>query len=313
MSITVILCTFNRCQSLTLTLESIAASTVPGNIEWEVLVIDNNSSDGTRHTVEDFCRIHPGHFRYLFEPNSGKSYALNTGIRNAQGKILVFVDDDVTVEPSWLLKLANSLQDPNWAGVGGRTLLAEKFSPPRWMATDGPFSMAGILAAKFDLGDKPCELCPPHQPPYGANMAFRREMFEKYGMFRTDLGPSPDRTTPRPNEDTEFGRRLIAAGEHIRYEPSAIVYHPVTKKRINKQYFLTWWFDYGRAAIREVGRRPDINGIPRRYFTISKTAATLVGRALSWMTTWDSQARFFRKCRVWATAGQIVEVNRQWR
>ena len=62
-------------------------------------------------------------------------------------------------------------------------------------------------------------------------------MFEKHGLFRTDLGPSPDRNIPRPNEDTEFGRRLMAAGEHLRYEPSAIAYHPVLENRIQNATF----------------------------------------------------------------------------
>ena len=66
-------------------------------------------------------------------------------------------------------------------------------------------------------------------------MAYRKKMFEKYGGFRTDLGPSSDKRIPRPNEDTEFGRRLMAAGERLRYEPSALVYHPVPANRIPKR------------------------------------------------------------------------------
>lgn len=76
-TITVILCTYNRHQSLVTALESIAGSELPESIEWEVLVVDNNSSDPTRDVVEDFCRRYPGRFRYLFEPLQGKSYALN--------------------------------------------------------------------------------------------------------------------------------------------------------------------------------------------------------------------------------------------
>ena len=105
MKITVILCTYNRCQSLVRALDSLAASILSETIEWEVLVVDNNSSDQTKAIVEDFCRQYPGRFRYLFEPQQGKSYALNAGIREARGDILAFVDDDVTVEPMWLQNL----------------------------------------------------------------------------------------------------------------------------------------------------------------------------------------------------------------
>jgi hypothetical protein len=80
-------------------------------------------------------------------------------------------------------------------------------------------------------------------------MAFRKGMFERYGGFRTDLWPSPNSQIHRPGEDTEFGHRLIAAGERLRYEPSVAVYHPVPQDRINKEYFLKG-VELGRANIR---------------------------------------------------------------
>ena len=83
--------------------------------------------------------------------------------------------------------------------------------------------------------------------------------------FRTDLGPSPNREIPRPNEDTEFGRRLMAAGERLRYEPSAVAYHPLQKERVSKRHLLAWWFDYGRASVRQWRRKPDVWGVPRYY------------------------------------------------
>jgi glycosyltransferase involved in cell wall biosynthesis len=306
MKITAILCTYNRCKSLATALDSIATQTLPESVEWEVLVVDNNSRDQTRDVVEDFCRRHPSHFRYLFEPQQGKSYALNAGIREARGEILAFLDDDVTVDPRWLDNLTAPLHNGEWAGSGGRTIPKQTFTPPDWLALDGPYSMMGILYAHFDLGDRPREL---DQAPYGANMAFRREMFEKYGGFRTDMGPCPG--SEIRNEDTEFGRRLLAAGERLRYEPSAVVYHPPPEYRIQKDFFLTWWFDYGRALAREWGRGPAVLGIPRPYFNILKLGtATMAQRIRRWMLALNPQQRFYYKCRVWVTAGQIKEYYR---
>ena len=305
MKVTVIVCTYNRHQILVKALESVAASKLPGSVDWEILVVDNNSSDRTRDVVESFCRRFPRRFRYLFEPQQGKSFALNSGIREARGDVVAFLDDDVTVEPTWLQNLTAPLRDHRWAGVGGRTLMAHPFSPPHWLALGEPYNLGGILCALFDLGDKVVEL---DRPPYGANMAFRRAMFEKYGSFRTDLGPSPDRHVPRPNEDTEFGRRLIAAGERLRYEPTAVVYHPVLENRVQKEYFLGWWFDYGRAMVREWGRGPDVWGIPRPYLSILKIVIIgMPSRVREWITTLDSQKRFFSKCCVWMAAGQMRE------
>lgn len=311
MNVTVILCTYNRAEILTKTLESLAASVLPQSVCWEVLVVDNNSNDATREVVEDFCRRHTSVFRYLFEPRPGKSVALNTGIRESIGDVLAFVDDDVTVEPAWLRNLTAPLMNGEWAGAGGRTLLAHPFEPPSWMAMSGPDALGSIIAALFDLGPEPCEL---DRPPYGANMAFRREMFEKYGFFRTDLGPSPNRDIPRPNEDTEFGRRLMAGRERLRYEPAAVVYHPVISSRIQKNYFLAWFFDYGRAAVREWRRGPDVVGIPRRFFTFLKiTGTVLPAESLLWIVALNPRRRFYLKCRVWMRAGVLIEIYREWR
>ena len=310
MQVSVILCTYNRQDYLRKVLDSIAVSVLPPSVEWEVLVVDNNSNDQTPEVVKEFAHRYPGRFRYALEPHQGKSYALNTGIREARGEIVAFVDDDVTVEPTWLWNLTKALENNEWAGAGGRTLLSGSLSVPPWLVTSGPYHMEFVLAPLFDLGDEPRTL---NRPPFGANMAYRKAMFNKYGAFRTDLGPSPDPEVPRPNEDTEFGRRLLAAGERLRYEPCAIVHHPVSENRIQKDYFLHWWFDLGRAQIREAGRRPDIWGIQRRYWSIAKiTAAVLTVRAWRWFLSANPAKRFYFKCFVWMTAGQVVEIYRRW-
>jgi glucosyl-dolichyl phosphate glucuronosyltransferase len=307
--VTVILCTYNRCQSLATTLESLAASVLPDTVEWEVLVVDNNSSDQTREVAEDFCRRYPGRFRYIFEPHPGKSFALNTGVREAHGDALAFTDDDVTVEPTWLQNLTVCLNDGEWAGAGGRTLLRQTISPPGWLTLAGPDNLGWVLAPVFDGGPQPCELS---GAPYGANMAFRKEMFQKYGLFRTELGPRPG--SEIRDEDTEFGRRLLAAGERLRYEPTAVVLHPVPENRVRKRFFLTRFFDMGRAIVRESQPGPDILGISRRCFTFFKVISTqLPIEILHWVLTPDRKHRFHQKCETWKTAGQAVESYRQWR
>lgn len=302
-TVTVILCTYNRCQSLSKALQSVAASEMPSSIVWEVLVVDNNSRDQTREVVEGFARLHLDRFRYLFEPRPGKSHALNAGIREAHGDILAFIDDDVTVEKTWLHNLTAVLDGNTWAGAGGRIIPDRAFTPPPWLPLDGPNNMGGILAL-FDLGNTAIEL---DQPPFGTNMAFQKKMFEKHGGFRLDLGPRPG--SELRNEDTEFGRRLLNAGERLRYEPSARVYHRIPEERLKKGYFLKFCFSHGRALIRETGRRPDILRIPRHYLTLLKIGALFVGRSLCWVWTfWNPKLRFYRKAMASMTAGEIAEV-----
>jgi len=304
MKISIILCTLDRCRLLPVALETIAASELPPSLPWEVVVVDNNSRDGTRAVAEEFCRRHPGRFRYVFEGQPGKSFALNAGIRESRGEILVFVDDDVKVDPAWLLNLTANLMDGQWAGAGGRTLPAVPFSPPVWMSKANPIQWGGVLGGLFDLGDTPCEL---RMAPYGANMAFRREMFQKHGGFRVDLGPRPGDLIR--NEDTEFGRRLLAAGERLRYEPGAVVYHPIDEKRAQKKYYLAWWFDFGRAMAREESHLPRSGWTARQYCAIpSMLVARLVVRTFRWLKNTKPHGRFFYKCRVWMTMGQIWEI-----
>lgn len=259
--ITVILCTYNRCEMLPAALRSVAASQLPEGVQWDVLVVDNNSKDRTRQIVNGFVREVPGRFRYLFEPRQGKSFALNAGIAATQSEVLAFADDDAEVEPGWLWNLTSPLYEKKCAGVGGRIIPVWPGPLPPWLSTDDPHTMGPYVA--FDIGSEPGLLT---RPPYGANMAFRREMFEKYGDFRIDLGPRPGSEIRR--EDIEFSERLLNAGEPLRYQPSAVVYHPVPETRLKKTFVLKWWFWYGYSEIMASERLPhtgwSVMGLPFR-------------------------------------------------
>src|SRR5438309_1029686 len=145
MTITVILCTYNRYQSLRNALDSVAASVLAESVEWEVLVVDNNSNDQTRKVAQEFCTAHPHRFRYLFEPRPGKSHALNAGIREARGNIVAFMDDDVTVHQDWLQNLTAELRHDEWAGAGGRIVPQWSFAPPRWLFADSPHAAGPLV------------------------------------------------------------------------------------------------------------------------------------------------------------------------
>ena len=303
--VSVILCTYNRCGSLVRALESLAAMVVPPGMTWEVLVVDNNSTDRTAAVIEDFRERYPGRFRYVFEPSQGKSYALNSGIRAASARVLAFIDDDVVANPQWLQKLTSDILSGKCSGTGGKILLDPDFEPPSWLPVEGPFSLAGMLAV-FDLGD---ESRPLDRPPFGTNMAFASTMFDKYGLFRTDMGPAPG--SEIRNEDVEFCRRLMNGGELLQYAPDAIVYHAVAERRRHQEYFLQFWFDHGRAAVRECGERSPVLGIPRRYLSVVKAVYwSIPVSVLRWLFVSDAKMRFYRKGWIWMLAGQVSEWSR---
>jgi len=307
MKISLILCTYNRSQSLKRALESIAASKVADSTQWEVLVVDNNSKDETHTVVQSFCNRYPDHFRYICELQQGLSHARNAGIRESVGQILAFTDDDIIVEPTWLQNLTAPLESGKWSAAGGRILPMNDFSCPAWLALQGEYNLGGVITIN-DLGDTAGETT---KPPVGASMAFRREMFQKYGLFRTDLGRCGGKMLS--NEDIEFGGRLLAGGEHIWYEASAVLYHEVPESRLTKSYFLQFWHGYGRAQIRQSANRSDVWGMPRWLFSVPMIVFNVLpARLRIWLFARDEKRRFFFKCTVWRTFGEIVELPRIW-
>jgi glucosyl-dolichyl phosphate glucuronosyltransferase len=298
MDITVILCTYNRCESLGKTLASVAMLSLPESVKWEVLVVDNNSSDQTRELVETFCHRYPGRFRYLFELQQGKSYALNSGIRACKSEILAFTDDDAIVQPEWLRDLTAPFGNDDCMGVGGRTLPETGFAPPDWLGLQRPY-VYGPLGI-FDLGDAPCKLT---EPPFGNNMAYRREVFEKHGYFRTELGPRPG--SEIRSEDTEFGQRVLTADGPLLYEPSAVLYHAIPSNRVQKDYLLKWWSAKSRANVTEFGvpsgTRLFLFGIPLYLFR------RLGVWTLKWIFSFNAPKRFHNQVQVWSLTGEIKE------
>jgi glucosyl-dolichyl phosphate glucuronosyltransferase len=221
---------------------------------------------------------------------------LNTGIQAAEGDVLAFMDDDVVVEP-WLQNLTACLESREWAGAGGRILPDWASAPPRWLSLQKRVALSPL--AIFDLGSQAGPLL---EPPYGTNMAFRKEMFQKYGGFRTDLGPNP--SSLMRGEDTEFGIRLLEGGERLRYEPSAVVFHPVQEERLRKRYFLAWWFDKGRSDIRQFGIRERgwrVRGVPLVSFR------RVIAWALRWMSATSPSYRFDCRLQVARFLGEIRE------
>jgi GT2 family glycosyltransferase len=185
------------------------------------------------------------------------------------------------LEPAWLQNLTAALHNSEWAGAGGRIIPVWAKPVPKWLSTADPRVMGPFVA--FDSGT---EAGPLTRPPYGANMAFRKEVFEKYGGFRADLGRSGSNLQGR--EDIELANRLLAAGERLRYEPHAVVHHLVPESRMQKRYVLRWWFWYGRAEIADLGPPSDsrwrLGGVPLH----------LVRRFVRWTLQWMIPARASR-------------------
>lgn len=250
MNISVIICTFNRGEYLRKVLVDLAKQDNELSADHEVIIVDNNSRDATKKICEEFVAVNPEIFRYIFEERQGKTFALNTGIRESKGKIIAFTDDDVIIDSKWLLSIQKAFAaNPDCKAFGGRVVALWPDTVPAWIAKEGSFENIGGTIAEHDYGN--AVKCYPQTvqegmvPPIGANMFFAREIFEKYGYFNEKLN-SNIKTTAMP-EDTEFCNRLLKNREKMIYIPEALVYHPVYNERLTKKYFRTHSFKIGRA------------------------------------------------------------------
>ena len=139
MRIDVVIATYNRASLIGPAIASFAANTWDGAAR--LIVVDNNSSDGTRAAVEAAQAAHPAaDIQYLFEPQQGKAYALNRGIAAADGDVMAFYDDDERLAPDWLSVLAEEFADPAVAFVGGPVR-------PDWSATARMDAQGQAMAA----------------------------------------------------------------------------------------------------------------------------------------------------------------------
>jgi len=297
-AISVILCTYNRAASLKSTLESFSGLTLPFDLDWELVVVDNNSKDNTLEVIREFTKTARFSVRYVFEGRQGKSAALNAGIAAAKGEIVAFTDDDVLLHPEWLLNLKRAFDEFDCAGVGGRIVPVWHDPKPDWLEMEEQQAIV-----HFELGDKPKEI--KDSPPLGANSAFRKDKFAKYGGFRLDLGVGGENRGVTC-EDTEFVTRLFRAGEKIMYIPSAIIYHPVDPSRSSKAYFRKWYYNDGRSMIRAW---PPKNVV--RYFGVPRWVFRSVGENfLKWTLNFDAKRRFHYELQTYRDIGRIVESYR---
>ena len=298
MNVSVVLATYNRAASLQTTLETFSRLLCPPDLTWELLVVDNNSNDGTREAVLKFAKTATFPVRYIIEGQQGRSAALNSGIAAALGEIIAFTDDDVLLHPDWLSNLTRTFDRFDCVAVGGRIVPLWNHPKPDWLHMDGQQAVVN-----FDLGEEFQEI---RFPPMGANSAFRKQVFAKYGLFRLDLGVSGSEHTVTC-DDTEFGYRLIRGGERMLYCPDAIVYHPVDPKRTTKKYFLDWYYYNGVSLTRTAGL-PSFGvfyiGVPRWLYR------ELITNWLRWMFSFDKNRRFNRKLWTYRSVGNIVESHR---
>lgn len=240
-NISVIIATCNRGASLKETLNSILAQEVNNSFNYEILVVDNNSKDNTREIVESYFQAFAGKLKYLFESRQGKSYALNAGLAGAKGEIIAFCDDDVIVDPAWLFNIARCFNEYGCDALGGRVVPLYPQNVPSWVKENKDLLVGPVV--RHDYGEEIKIYDGQLMRAFlGSNMAIRSSCFAKIGLFRTDLGPGQAQT----GEDTDIFQRLKEAGAKLYYNGPALVFHPISKKRITYRFLIRYYFTLGK-------------------------------------------------------------------
>jgi glycosyltransferase involved in cell wall biosynthesis len=240
MDVSIVISTYNRCELLAGALRALLSQT-PADIAYEILVVDNNSTDRTRPLVQGMATQNPGRVKYLFEAKQGLSYGRNAGIAAAEAPIIAFTDDDVRVAADWVWHIkAGFEENPDIDFLGGRVVPRWPAEPPPWL-TKANWSPLALL----DYGDHPFyvdsgkQLC-----LIGANFAFRRRAFEKVGLFKTDFQRVKDGIGSL--EDHEILLRLWQVGSRGLYVPELVATAEIEPDRMEKQYHRRWHASHGR-------------------------------------------------------------------
>ncbi|RMF96875.1 MAG: glycosyltransferase [Candidatus Schekmanbacteria bacterium] len=308
-AVSVIVCTYNRAESFKKFLESFFSQ--DGKFpDCEFLIVDNNSTDNTRQVCEEYLKSDMIQVRYIHEKQQGLSYARNTSVKNARGKLLAFIDDDVVVDRKWLQMVRKLVDEyPEYIAMGGKVVpIWEKGKPP-WAVFEGKYAIIQSVFPSHDYGNevKPYPIRT-QKNPMGACMMIRREAFEKYGLFRTDLGVSgASLKTGGLHEDTEFIWRMLAHGEKALYYPKAVVSHFVPESRSSKKYIKQWYFKSGASFTRMKHNYYDRQeyvrffGIPRWLFK------KFIKPAFWLLFAVNKEKRFFYHLRFYRLLGTLAE------
>ncbi|HUT52809.1 MAG TPA: glycosyltransferase family 2 protein [bacterium] len=236
--LSVVLCSYNGEKIIGEAIESLVRQDL-AHERYEIVAVDNGSSDNTGETVKTYLDRFPHLVRMVKETIVGLSAARNAGINAARAPIIVFFEDDARAEPQWLQSLLACFDDPEIGAAGGPIKLKwECERPPWWEHGLDP------VLGRLDHGDRARRLTYPDQL-WGGNLAVRRSVFSSLGLFRTGLGRRGRKLMA--GEDIELCLRIWKAGWQIAYEPRAAVFHLVRAERVNMRYIRRQAYWHGRS------------------------------------------------------------------
>ena len=222
MDLSVILCTYNNADRLRITLNAFCRLNRPEDVEWELVAVNNNSTDGTEQVVQSFTDRLP--ITYVYEPKQGHNRARNAGLDAAEGDLIVFTDDDVRPSPDWLIAYWDAYQErPEGYYFGGPIESDFEGEPP----DDDLLDVAMPSVSGLDYGSEPSE----EDFFIGPNWACPSKYLQKVGPFNEEVGLNPHDEQPSVGGETELMRNLRENGKRGWYVPEAKISHFVPQEK----------------------------------------------------------------------------------
>ena len=303
--VTVAVITYNRSRFLRETLSGLVKQDYPAD-RWEILVIDNQSTDDTAQVVSSFAAASPAP-RRIVEPTQGLDHGRNRAVAEAQGDVIVLTDDDILVEPDWLAQLVAPFASddaPRIGVVGGEVIPVFPDGVPAWLEeAHRPLGFRG------DTGPLPAG-----QAPMGANFAFPKGVFARFGTFSTEL----DRRGAHlfGGGDSEMIRRLRAGGLEAWFVPEARALHQMPASRLTFLYARRHAFDSARSRVLDRVQTLRDAGRPAWGFLASRALASLA-KLMGFLLAAAGSVLVFRTgsakaalVRGWRCCGYLYQIAR---
>lgn len=241
MRFSVIFCTYNREKYIYNAMKSIAEQDFSSQ-DYEIVLVNNNSTDSTESICNQFQKDYPHIvFRYFLETNQGLSYARNRGVAESRGEILVFVDDDATAFDHYLSSIDILFKEhPSVRACGGPIQPVYEVTKPKWLSHYTEQLIGGALYE----GDK-VKPFRNGRYPGGGNSAFRKEIFDIYGLFNVELGRKG--TGLIGAEEKDLYDRLTRGKEQFFYLPQMGIYHYIPEKKLTEAHFRELTYSIGKS------------------------------------------------------------------
>ena len=270
LQVSVVVCSYNRAAYIADAMQSLYNQTLDKSL-YEVIVVDNNSTDNTREVCDSFIENNKdGNFYYLEETRQGASFARNTGAAIAKSPLLCFMDDDAVAKEDYLERIVNFFKNnPNACGLGGRII--PKYIPeePKWMS-----HYVSSLVGNFHYSESPCEFAP-GKYPLESNMIIYKADFDAIKGFNLAL-PGVVGTLRIGGEGKDFFYRLQALGKPIFYDPDIIVWHVVEVKKLTKEYMYRIASGIGRGEKVRIAEKGKIGYLRKNIEYFVKLGASIV-------------------------------------